>query len=88
MVSPMAQGLFHRAIAASGSALNSWGTTTDSAKVLKGALDVSQRAGCYDGVSNPNLSAIGQCMRTAPALSLVNILFEYQVRTVRDLIMK
>lgn len=60
MASPMAQGLFHKAIAASGSALNTWGITNDPVKV---ALNISTRLGCYDGSSPPNLNEIGECMQ-------------------------
>ncbi|XP_021965783.2 carboxylesterase 4A [Folsomia candida] len=84
MASPMAQGLFHRAIAASGTALNIWRTGTNSADVIKGALAVSQRAGCYDGLSAPDSGSIGRCMQSVPGLLLVTILDEYQLAERRE----
>lgn len=76
MASPMAQGLFHRAIGASGSALNAWGTTTDP---IPDAIKVAQIAGCYDNNSAPNLDLIAFCMRNVEPMTLVNALYEFQV---------
>ncbi len=85
MVSPMAQGLFHKAIAASGSALNAWGTSIDP---IPGALDVAARVDCYDFVDqNPDLTQIGACMRALTNASyFVQALMDYQVEFLKILL--
>jgi hypothetical protein len=78
MASPMAQGLFHRAIGASGSAFNAWGTTVDP---IPDSLAVASLAGCYDKANQtpPDLDVIAYCMRNVDPMVLVNTFYEYQV---------
>ncbi len=79
MASPMAQGLFHKAIAASGSALNAWGTSINP---IPGTLEISSRIGCYDPVLSPvpDFADISDCMRRVDNASIfVSTLLQYQV---------
>ncbi len=76
MASPLAEGLFHRAIAASGSALNTWGTSSNP---IPDSLKIAQLSGCHDGSVNASLDLIGYCMRQVDPNTLVNALYEFQV---------
>jgi len=81
VASPMAKGLFHRAIAHSGSALNAWGTTNDP---MTSSAKVATRAGCYDPNASPvmNKTEVARCMRAVDITALVPALYNYQVRYV------
>lgn len=76
--SPLAKGLFHRAIAASGSALNNWGTVQNN---LQDSLKMTELLGCYNSTVNPipNMDEITTCMENVPYQDLVDGLLKYQV---------
>ncbi|XP_021948721.1 carboxylesterase 4A [Folsomia candida] len=77
--SPLAKGLFHRAIAASGSALNNWGTVQNN---LQDSLKMTELLGCYNSTVNPipNMDEITTCMENVPYQDLVDGLLKYQMQ--------
>lgn len=77
----MAQGLFHGAIAASGSSLAAWGTTDNP---MRGSLAVAELSNCFDpATEDPQrpeiIDKIAKCMRTVPFKTLVEALQTFQV---------
>jgi len=76
--------LFHRAIALSGSALNSWAVTEDP---VTPGLRVAELATCYnpeedvDDEGQPDLAKVANCMKYVDVEKLTNALTEYQVNT-------
>lgn len=80
MASPLAKGMFHGAIASSGSALAAWGTTADP---LKGSLKIAELSNCYDPAAGGtiNKTIIIDCMQKAEPTALVNALYTFQVST-------
>ena len=78
LLSPLTRnkGLFHRAIAMSGSAMLEWGTITNyEAKIS--SLELAKTVGCYDGSGNTD--GVANCLRGKPASELVKALDAYQV---------
>jgi neuroligin len=75
--------LFHRAIAMSGSAMNSWAVTENP---IPPALRVAELATCYNPTEDtneagePDLPKISACMKTIGVEQLTTALNEYQVR--------
>ena len=80
LLSPLTRnkGLFHRAIAMSGSAMLEWGTITNSEAKMS-SLELAETVGCYDGTGN--MDGVAACMRGKPARDLVKALEAYQVST-------
>lgn len=86
MLSPIAkaENLFHRVIAASGSALNNWGT---SKYPFSHSVDVARLANCYNGTAEEaknRTSEIIQCMKVANASTLTEALQLYQAAERKD----
>lgn len=82
LTSPMTRdaGLFHRAIAMSGTVLNEWGTTT-SDKAERASLKIAEIVGCYtpSPTENPNLEEIVLCMQGADVKVMVAAIDKYQM---------
>ncbi|RWS23587.1 Neuroligin-4: X-linked-like protein [Leptotrombidium deliense] len=72
MLSPMAKGLFHRAIMQSGSALSPWAVATDAGKYSR---QLAQQLGCLTNKSEKN-SAIVNCLRQKPVNELLSVKFK------------
>lgn len=76
LLSPLSRGLFHRVIAASGSALDVWATSADP---LTASLQVAGYARCMNETSF-NKTVILECMLQAPQAQLSVAQNAYQVR--------
>lgn len=80
MTSPLTRDkdLFHKAIAASGSALHEWGTTVDP---MEGSIRVSELVGCYNSSETelPDFDDMIACMKNASTADLIDALYDYQV---------
>lgn len=76
LLSPLSRGLFHRAIAASGSALDVWAT---SQRPFEAALTVAALSQCYFMGSPINKTEIYTCLANAPQQTLINAQRFFQV---------
>lgn len=73
-LSPLSQGLFHRGISQSGSALHSW------TSMEKGGAK-SRQLGSFLGCKTENSEELAECLRNRPAYQLVQRVKDFQVKT-------
>jgi len=78
MLSPLTKGkgYFSGVVGFSGSALSVWATAHEPC--MPHHLKVAQLADCYDGVAEPVIDTIVQCMKSAPLQTLVEALDTYE----------
>jgi len=81
LASPMAKGLFHGVIGASGSALSCWGTAAHPS--ISWHLRISEMCGCYDPDlgSEIDYQAIADCMQDVPLETLISVMGRHGVCT-------
>lgn len=82
VMSPLSKGLFHRAIASSGSAIDIWAT---SANPLSASLQVAVYAGCLNPENtSPNKTQVMTCMlnKTLSELILAQNTFQVELMSI------
>jgi len=84
LLSPLSRGLFHRAIAMSGTALNAWATTQNP---IPSGLRIASYCNCYNSTlfqttSPSNMDRIMQCMKKAPVKLILQAQGRFQVSII------
>lgn len=73
MYSPMSEGLFHRAMSLSGTALGSWGVTGHG-------LEKAQRLAKYVDCDTTDVKDMINCLKSIPGPRLVSEMLKFMVR--------